>query len=261
MPPRVGASGVGARGKLGTMNRTTSATLSAHGGAYEMAKSKTTTIRFAVGSPVGPKSAVWNVSFNTGKPNDIYLSPGPLMGNRKVSIHASGKRMYAFIDDEKAKEARMSGFPKETRRIECWEQPKTEVVPGFVHELTICVPTLYLSRSAKVTTDKGVIWVSPATGNGITLIMVYMPRVGLASKCARPRELAECISIGCGFIGYQHLEVPSLALMKSINDARQMVADASGNIKNPESWRAISAPTPLKGSDGPYVIYDLCPPL
>lgn len=246
------------RGKLHDRNNKIGGNLSAGQNRCAMAKSKTKTVRFAVGSAAGPKSAIWNIVFNPNKPDDIYLSPGPLMGDRKVSIHASGIRGYAFNDDGKADDARKrAGFPKKTRGIESWRQPEREVVSGFVHELSICVPTVDLSESAEVTTNEHVIWVSPA-GEAITLIVIYMPRVGTAVKCTPPPELAQCLPIGSGFIGYQHLDASS-ALQEAIDEARQMITIASIGIKNTKTWRAISAPTQINELEGPRVIYDLCP--
>lgn len=217
-------------------------------------------LRVCVGSWDGPKSSIWNI---IGNSSDLYLNPGPLMKERKLSIHASGQRIYAFLDDDKAEAARCrSGFPEPTRRIVEWMQPTEEVASGFVHELSVCIPTSDLSGYAGVTTKEKIQWISAPPIGYATEIMVIMPTKAQSPKDdgsadILPPLFSNCWRIGPGFIGYQYVPI-SAALQTSIDECRQMIREPASSINDPKSWRAISAPTQVN-DDSLRIMYDLCP--
>jgi hypothetical protein len=91
----------------------------------EAIMSKDPSIKISVGTESGPNSSVWKIIGKSGS-NDLYLFVRGLMGQRKISLHNSGKRIYAFLRDEFADNAcESSGFPNPTRRIVEWNQPYT----------------------------------------------------------------------------------------------------------------------------------------
>ena len=214
-----------------------------------------TIFRFAVGKKDGPKSSVWNASWTN---NDLYLMARDLMGNRKISLHKSGCRAYAFLCDNTANAARQqSGYPGETRRICEWRQPSREVAPGVVHELSIIVPTDDLS-TGNLWPDSTTIIPIPAACVGMaTEIDICMP--ANAGSTAHP-PIPNSYLIGPGYLSYQHIAIED-GLENSIKIFRNMIAGCiqPQQIASPASYRVISEPVPLVGNagDGPRVIYEL----
>ena len=216
-------------------------------------------LRISVGSTDGPKSAVWNI---IGRSTDLYLNTGPLMERQKLSIHASGKRIYAFINDDEADKARRSwGLPGQTRRIVEWTQPTEEIVSGFVHELSICIPTADLSEYAAVTTEKEVVWISAPPVGYATEIMVIMPTIAQSADghgiADFPPSFSNCWQVGPGFVGYQYVRI-STAIQSSIDECRQVIRGRALSVNSPKYWRAISEPAQVNNGHL-RIMYDLCP--
>ena len=184
------------------------------------------------------------------------------MGGRKISLHASGKRIYAFLSGELAEEARrVSGFPGSTRRITEWNQPSYEVIPGsgLVHELSIYVPTSDLTiRSNEDLSD--VCWFTPNQNAEITIINFYMPSI--ASRGINEGKLGpytNCIRVGQGLISFSFGDM-SDEVRGQISEIKEDVRgriDHDSNIDrtNPD-WRILSEPVQVYGGEH-RVIYDL----
>lgn len=130
-------------------------------------------IKISVGTESGPNSSVWKI-IGKSDSNDLYLFVRGLMRERKISLHKSGKRIYAFLKDEFADNARKSsGFPNPTRRIVEWKQPIHEVIPesDLIHELSIYVPTSDL-KTRPLEEFKDVFWISPNSNAEFTVINI-----------------------------------------------------------------------------------------
>lgn len=89
-------------------------------------------VRFAVGKPEGPRSAVWRLWTNQ---SDVYVASRNVAVATKVSLHGSGKWRAAyhgpglvFVD------------PGKDRAFDKWERP-SEAVPGLTVALLIMVPS------------------------------------------------------------------------------------------------------------------------
>ncbi len=209
--------------------------------------------RFAVGSKNGPKSSVWNVSWTNA---DLYLMIRDLMGDRKISLHKSGQRQYAFLDDKKASTARqVSGFPSQTRRISKWQQPSADVKPGIVHELSIIIPTDDLSTVNLWPNGKNLTEIHPARSGMATEICICMPR-----QTGSQASIPNCHQLGPGCLTYQYIAIEN-DLQRSIVDFRKMIRDFVKNmeIQSPDAYRVISEPVPYEADNGtsPRVIYEL----
>lgn len=125
-------------------------------------------VRFAVGRPEGPRSAVWRLWTNQ---SDVYVSSRNVAVARKVSLHASGLWRAAyhgpglvFVD------------PGQDRAFDKWERPP-EAVPGLTVALLIRVPASEVMmpphpedmldlRRVKIE------WVPPAPEGHLTQFMV-----------------------------------------------------------------------------------------
>jgi hypothetical protein len=124
-------------------------------------------IRFAVGSPDGPRSGVW-VLWTMPHKNDVYLAARSLGGVFKVSLHADREGQpaswrIAFNDPN-------SPFlrPGQDRVVERWVPP-TELAPGWTRAFEITVLASELTVPQDGDHDPGnVAWISPpALGFGV----------------------------------------------------------------------------------------------
>lgn len=209
--------------------------------------------RFAVGTHDGPKSSVWYISWTN---SDLYLMVRDLMGNRKISLHASGCRTYAFLDDNNAATAKQqSGFPGSTRRICEWYQSSKEIAPGIVLELSIIIPTDDLSTADLWPRDREVHTFPAAPAGMATEVDVCMPR-----KTGAVERLPNALSVGAGDLSYQHIQIKD-NLKESFHRFRKVVSAhiQQQPITTPELYRVISETTAPDEDkrDGPHVIFEL----
>lgn len=223
--------------------------------------SKKSSIKISVGRKSGQNSSIWNI-VGSKKSNDLYLYVRGLMGERKISLHASGKRIYAFLNDELADNARKSsGFRNPTRRIIEWDQPKDEVISGsgLIHELSIYVPTSDLTtRSHEDFND--FCCITPKPDAEFTVINIYMPSI-----CSRKvieenlGEYSNCIRVGQGLIscsyGGMSDEVRS-QISEIKEDLRQRIENDFRIDGTDPDWRVLSEPVQVYGGEH-RVIYDL----
>jgi hypothetical protein len=223
--------------------------------------SKKPSIKISVGTKSGPNSSIWNI-IGSKKSNDLYLYVRELMWNRKISLHASGKRIYAFLNNEHADNAReRSGFPHPTRKISEWDQPKYEVTSGsdLIHELSIYVPTSDLTtRSHEDFND--VFWITPKPDAEFTVINIYMPSIcsGMVIE-ENLGEYSNCLRVGKGLISYSYGgmsdEVRS-RISEIKEDLRQRIKNDFSIHGTDPSWRVLSEPVQVNGGEH-RVIYDL----
>lgn len=98
-----------------------------------MSNRKQAAVRFAVGTPEGPQSAIWRLWVPHGK-SDVYLAARSLAGSLKVSLHVSGQWQHSFTSPGIA-----ARFNKPTRHIERWTRPPG-LGPGVTLAYRIIVP-------------------------------------------------------------------------------------------------------------------------
>jgi hypothetical protein len=90
-------------------------------------------LRFAVGTDVGPRSAVWRIWTNR---DDVYVQSNYSGGAIKTSLHASGRFRHAFSEEEASRWV----SDGEDRAFEKWSEPDRE--PGNARlVLEIRIPT------------------------------------------------------------------------------------------------------------------------
>jgi hypothetical protein len=94
-------------------------------------------VRFAVGAPDGPQSAVWLVFTRRGK-SDVYVANRHIGGSLKVSLHQSGLWRLAYTQ-EYAATLKAPGTGTDDRVQEQWTRP-AEQRPGWTHAMSIIVP-------------------------------------------------------------------------------------------------------------------------
>jgi hypothetical protein len=95
-------------------------------------------LRFAVGHPDGPRSAVWRV-WATPRSSDVYVTARTLGGVAKVSLHESGRWRFAFTKEYSEDENSLA--PSEGDRvIGKWNRPP-EVADGITPAFMVSVPS------------------------------------------------------------------------------------------------------------------------
>lgn len=120
-------------------------------------------IRFAVGTPKGPQSAIWTV-FGTGNSSDVYVACRPQAKDIKVSLHESGRWRIGRTPSY-ARQRASAGMGPEDRAFHKWQRPR-EIHPGWTWALNIVVPASDLTvPKSSVVLPEDVKW-HPSPGQG-----------------------------------------------------------------------------------------------
>lgn len=91
-------------------------------------------IRWAVGSPDGPRSQSWLLKGN-GSDDDVYLGPRWDTGGIKLSLHRSGRWRMAWTDEY----AESVGLPVGAERVLGRWEPPADIRSGWLHAVTVLV--------------------------------------------------------------------------------------------------------------------------
>ncbi len=91
-------------------------------------------IRWAVGTPDGPRSQSWSL-FGSTNDDDVYLGPRSQTHAIKLSLHRSGRWRMAWTE----KYAKSVGMPDDVDRVLTWRDPPEEVRPGWRHAVMLLV--------------------------------------------------------------------------------------------------------------------------
>lgn len=164
-------------------------------------------LRFAVGTPGGPRSATWQVW--VGKDGSVFVSTRTLGGYLKVSLHASGRWRIAFTHPAAA--ARI-GAPGGDRAFDRFT-PGPEISPGVRHGVMVVIPWLAVGLLPSCPPEEGeTYWLPPLAEGQVACIPVFLtaPNVIVdgaiasttgptgtgaslkyATRAARPEEVAE----------------------------------------------------------------------
>jgi hypothetical protein len=111
-----------------------------------MARTDKDTLRFAVGSPVEYRSAVWRL---WAQRNDVYLAARVMHGLIKFSLHQSGKWRVAWSG-----ESRITAQGSPDRVEERWERP-AEFRLGWTQGPVIIVPCTQVKKPFGHVMDTG----------------------------------------------------------------------------------------------------------
>src|SRR5882724_6402986 len=102
--------------------------------------SRRNVIRFAVGSPDGPRSSIWRVW--TERDGSTYVSVRKIAGSFKASLHPHGWRI-AFADVSEARRLAL-GTPPTDRAIDKF-LPSAKLAPGVCRGFVVLIPSLGVS--------------------------------------------------------------------------------------------------------------------
>jgi hypothetical protein len=122
--------------------------------------------RVAVGTPDGPRSAIWR-GFSTK--NEVYVCHGGVGGVEKFSLHSSGICRLAFTKEEGPAEG------ENDRVIARWARISAPATNSIVYGLIARFPTDYLS-TALAPEPKKVTWIPPAQSGLVTALHFVFSR-------------------------------------------------------------------------------------
>jgi hypothetical protein len=107
---------------------------------------------FAVGTPGGPRSTVWELN---GDKHDVYIAARSLRYDYKISLHGSGCWRCAFTD-----KAHPLVPPQGDRATSKWKRP-IEIAPGWTRAFSIIVPaTEVVEARSPVMSPENVAWIA-----------------------------------------------------------------------------------------------------
>lgn len=138
-------------------------------------------IRFAVGSPEGPRSAIWSL---VGQKHDAYIIPLELKSTAKISLHLrTGEFSWGYTSEyfnnnrdeikERSKEYGVAVSPPTSRDFERWRQP-SEFGSGLTLPIRIYVANEALQTSTDLPTDQPIRWVAPKTGRAVGFVFLLV---------------------------------------------------------------------------------------
>lgn len=137
-------------------------------------------IRFAVGAPDGPRSAVWTAWRHTNRRlSDVFLAPRSLAGTLKISFHESGQIRDAFTAEYFVQHAGLAAaLPTRARVV--WERQSYSEA-GAVRIYQVCIPHSELRswplEAGLAPTD--ISWIPVSAAYQCTCIEIVITRPGL----------------------------------------------------------------------------------
>lgn len=115
------------------------------------------TIRFAVGSERGPRSASFR-AWRAANHSDVYFAVRAIGGEIKVSLHESGSWQWGFTSQSSAP----GQIGMAQRHVDIWQRPEP-LDPGVTLAMRLRVPPLGLSAETAETYRQDTVWVPPPT--------------------------------------------------------------------------------------------------
>jgi hypothetical protein len=131
-------------------------------------------LRFAVGSPAGPRSRSWRVWVPKAK-SDVYISSRRLGSSVKVSLHEPGPSTFALTNEWVSRTGFQAPEGRHRRLAFNWLRPRTRPPNIVARPFTIIVPwDEVLDREAAELGD--VIWLPPPPqDHALHIDVVYVP--------------------------------------------------------------------------------------
>jgi hypothetical protein len=144
-------------------------------------------LRFAVGTPSGPRSGTWRLWVPPSK-SDLYLSPRALGAHVKVSLHESGSWRLALTREYVERTSPQPALPGGGRVMRDWQRPDPQ--PGtapFTQAFAIVVPWFEVVERPRERSSEGVLCRDHA-GLRAPAEQVLQERVFLSPSSGRTRS-------------------------------------------------------------------------
>jgi hypothetical protein len=123
-------------------------------------------IRFAVGSPNGPRGSIWRL---WAKRNDVYIAARDLGRDFKASLHEFGGWREGLTAEHAAKWGVPGG---QDRAVKLWQR-HSEFAPGMTLAFRISVPWSEVTPAPPLADEKRpIVWIPPPPVGAITAFTV-----------------------------------------------------------------------------------------
>lgn len=131
-------------------------------------------LRFAVGSPTGPRSRTWRLWVPRRK-SDVYVSSRRVGNSVKVSLHEPGPARFALTSELVRKGTFQAPEGRDPRLAVDWERPRPKPPGQIARPLALIVPwDEVLERDVDETGD--VVWTPPPPEDTcVHFDVVYVP--------------------------------------------------------------------------------------
>ncbi len=195
-------------------------------------------VRWAVGTPNGPRSTIWRAWTNG---SDIYIAPRPVAGDMKISLHAGGNWRSAFTQQHMERANPL--IPRERdRAVDKWKRPP-EFASGWTRGFTIIVPGSEV-RESEVVLDEPhkIVWLDPAPPNHATHFDILIAAPGATGSEGRGYATAEGYGYATEIVTVlelasgermwvvAHTEPMTDEQHAMVNELRQRILETAGDV-------------------------------
>jgi hypothetical protein len=189
-------------------------------------------LRFALGSPTGPRSRTWRLWVPKHK-SDVYVSSRRLGNSVKVSLHEPGPARFALTSEFIRRGTFQAPEGRDPRLAVEWERPRPKPPNLIARPLAIIVPwDEVLEREVAETGD--VVWMPPPPeGACINFDVVYTPAGVIVDGHPGGR------SMGTELVGTVDLENGERVFVTSI--VREIGASLRDQVDKLRSARILDA--------------------
>jgi hypothetical protein len=216
-------------------------------------------LRFAVGSPAGPRSRTWRLWVPRRK-SDVYVSSRRLGNSVKVSLHEPGPARFALTSEFMRKGSWKAPEGRDPRLAAEWDRPRPKPPNRIARPLAIVVPwDEVLEREVEETGD--VIWTPPPPdGTCVHFDIVYTPAgvtvIGHPGARSMGTELVGKVELENGEYVFVTSKVRSMeaATREHVDKLRSArILDADGNIVQKTGMLAFGHEPNPDADDGTFV--------
>jgi len=152
----------------------------------ETMRAKINGVRFAVGTPDGPRGSVWRVWTYR---SDVYIAARSAASDQKVSLHASGVWRSAFTEAHAQKENSLVG-EGDDRVLDRWNRP-AEFAPGWTRAFMVVVPAREVVPCDVPAKSDEIVWIEPLPDGWATIFTVLFAAPGASGSDGRGFATAE----------------------------------------------------------------------
>jgi len=145
-------------------------------------------LRFAVGSPTGPRSRTWRLWVPKRK-SDVYISGRSLGNSVKVSLHEPGPSRFALTSEWVCRTGFQAPEGRDRRLAVEWERPRPRPPQQVARPFSIIVPYDEVLGRGRPETGQ-VVWATPPPENTcVHFDIIYTPASAVVTSHPGARSM------------------------------------------------------------------------